>query len=338
MADRIRAAVLTGYAELARSVGLDPYRSLDAVEIPHAALSDPDLRIPAVAVWNLLEQSSRALDDFGLRLSTMRTPSIMGPVALVVREQATVRDAFLALGRYLWLHSEVNKVTAEDVGDDVIIRSDLTRPPPGPGGQSHDLALGQLVQVARLFLGTEWRPSRVAFVHPPPKSLDTYRRVFGPDLDFNQAFDGMVCSRADFDRPNPSADPEMARQIEHYLDWLTGSTGATLLERVRDLVGGLLSTGHCNIHFAAAQLGLDARTLRRRLARLQTRFIDIVQDVRIDLATQYIDHSDRPLAEVAELLGFSSLGAFLRWHRRYFPAPAGDRRDATPTPATFTVH
>ena len=338
MPDRIRAAVLTGYAELARSVGLDPDRQLAAVGIPRVALTDPDLRISALAVWNLLEQSSQAAEDFGLRLSTMRTPSIMGPVALVIREQPTVRDAVLATGRYLWLHSEVNKVSAEDIGDDVIIRSDLTHVPPGPGGQSHDLALGQLVQVLRLFLGTAWRPMRVAFVHGPPKSLDTYWRVFGPDLDFNQAFDGMVCSRADFDRPNPDADPEMARQIEHYLDWLTGSTGASLPERVRDLVSGLLSTGYCNIHYVAARLGVDTSTLRFQLAGHRTSFEEIVQEVRTDLAAQHIDQGDRPLAEVAELLGFSSHSALSRWHRSFFAASARDRRGAQVSPPASTVH
>ena len=43
---------------------------------------------------------------------------------------------------------------------------------------------------------------------------------------------------------------------------------------------------------------------------------------------QYLEESDRPLAEVSELLGFSALSAFSRWHRTHYTCSASDRRRA----------
>ena len=97
VADTIRAAFLTGYAELARSVGLDPLRMLDAAGIPRAALTDPDLRFPTTAARDLLEASARGAEDFGLRLIDQRTPSIMGPVALIARVVAAAHDLHVLL-------------------------------------------------------------------------------------------------------------------------------------------------------------------------------------------------------------------------------------------------
>lgn len=330
MADTVRAAALTGYVDLARSVGLDPLRMLDATGIPRVALADPDLRIPTVAVRELLEQSARTADDFGLRLSDFRTPSVMGPLALIAREQPTLRAVLQAFNRHHSLHSDVTTYPFEDAGDVTIIRVVQTWPWPGPDSQAVGLSLGQLMRVLRLHLGREWRPLSVSLVRSPPKSLDAHRRILGPDIDFDQAFSGVVCARADIDRPNPHADPEMARQVERYIAALGGGGGAgpSLPQRVRELVVALLPSGHCTAEVVARQLGMDLRTLQRQLAAAGTNFVDMVQSVRMGLIPQYLEGSDRPLAEVADLLGFSAISAFSRWHRAQYGRSASDHRAA----------
>ena len=71
-----RAAALTGFAELLRARGQDPLRLAAEAGVPAAALSDPDLKIPASAVaWMLetatehcaLPESSRAIQDPSLK-------------------------------------------------------------------------------------------------------------------------------------------------------------------------------------------------------------------------------------------------------------------------------
>ena len=326
MTDTIRASVLTGYAELARAVGLDPLRMLDAAGIPRAALSDPDLRIPSAAVRDLLEQSSRGAEDFGLRMSDLRTPSIMGPVTLVAREQPTVRGVIEAVARYISLHTEATALRLEDTCDTVIVHVRTRISTPGPTRQSVELGMAQVVRILRTYLGANWRPVSVSLVHGAPKLLATHHRIFGPNVEFDQAFDGIVCTREDLERPNPTADPEMARQIERYIEGLAGSAQAPLPDRLHEVVRGLLPTGRANIEVVGLQMGIDPRSLQRQLAAQGTSFIDIVQEVRMELTGQYLESSERPLVEVSELLGFSALSAFSRWHRTHYGCSASDRR------------
>ena len=328
MADTLRAAMLTGYADLARSVGLDPLRMLDAVGIPRDALQDPDLRISTVAARELLEQSSRAAEDFALRLYDLRTPSLMGPLLLIAREQPTVRAVLEALNRHHSLHTDVTTLRLEDTGEVVIVHVIQTWPSPGSDRQSVELSMSQVTRILRFHLGANWRPLGVSFVHAPPRVLDSHHRIFGPNLFFDQAFNGLVCDRADIDRPNPRADPEMARQIERYIEGLGGGGGAGLEAQVREFVQSRLASGKCTVELAARQLGLDLRTLQRQLAAAGTSFVDIVQGVRTGLIPQYLEDSDRPLAEVAELLGFSALSAFSRWHKTHDGRSPSARREA----------
>jgi hypothetical protein len=91
----IRAACLTDYVEVAHSVGIEPNRMIDAVDLPRACLDNPDLKISLSAFSRLLEVSAKAakVDNFGLRLSERRLLSNLGPVGLLAREQRTVRAA-----------------------------------------------------------------------------------------------------------------------------------------------------------------------------------------------------------------------------------------------------
>ena len=68
----------------------------------------------------------------------------------------------------------------------------------------------------------------------------------------------------------------------------------------------------------AKHLGLDRKTVHRRLAKEETSFSAIVDAVRTELVNRYLDSRERPLAVVAEMLGFSDLSAFSRWFKRRF--------------------
>jgi len=55
----IRSARLVDYVEVARSVGLDPYKMLERVGLPRSCLRKPDLRISAALspnYWKLQHQ------------------------------------------------------------------------------------------------------------------------------------------------------------------------------------------------------------------------------------------------------------------------------------------
>lgn len=326
MITTIRAAALQGYADLARSVGLDPLRMLHAVGIPSAALADPERRIPTAAFRALLENSARATEDFGLRLAEQRTPSIWGPLNLVLREQPTVRDIIAATIHYSALQDESVLLQLEETADVAVFSISASVPPGGSIRQSIEIALSQFLRLLRRYLGPNWRPLSICLVYAPPKSTDTHYRVLGRNLEFNCDFNGLVFNRADLDQPNPAADPEMTRQVERYAQGLMVAAEASLPDQVRREIQALLRNGRCTIEITAERIGLDVRTMQRQLADAGSGFLEILQRTRMDLADQYIRQSDRPLAEVAELLGFSALSAFSRWHKAHYRCSPSARR------------
>lgn len=250
----------------------------------------------------------------------------MGPVALILREQPSMRGAIEALIRYVPVHSDANHIALEEAGDLAILSLVLTYPSPGTCRQAAELGMAQQVRIFRQFLGERWRPLGMTFVHASPESLVSHHRVFGANVQFDQPSNALTFARADLDARNPNADPEMARVIRHYIDGLIGAAPMGISERVLELVTELLPTGHCSILLVSRQAGVDPRTLQRRLAEVGVSFHDVVQRARMGLASQYIEGGNLPLVEVADLLGFSALSAFSHWHRVNWGCSASERR------------
>ncbi|MDF3838697.1 AraC family transcriptional regulator [Cupriavidus basilensis] len=332
MAYLLRSASLTNYVDVARSVGLDPYRHLRAAGIDRSVLLDPDMRIPAEAVGRLLEASAQAagVEDFGLRMAETRHLSNLGPLGFAVQEGPTLRKALDAMSYYLRLQNEALYMRMEETEDVVVIRQDMIGGHPGSMRQGTQLALGVLFRMLNLFLGATWKPRSVCFMHNAPASLAVYQRVFGAAIAFNQDFDGIVCLASDLDAEIPSYDPVMARQARQYLDAMLAQSNATMTDKVRKLVFALLPTGGCSVERVAQHLGVEARTVQRRLADHGESYSSILDTVRVDLATRYVDSLDRRLSEVATLLGFSSLSAFSRWFGGRFGCSVSKWRGGRP--------
>jgi AraC-like DNA-binding protein len=328
----IRSAVLNNYVELSRSLGLDPYRMITACGLPAASLDDPDTKVPLASVLRLLEQSAlqSGKPDFGLRLAENRTLANVGALALLIREQPSIRKALDALAGYIFLHSEALVVRIIEQDDLVIIDFIVDAGRPVPMRQAIELGIGFLHRSFQRLFRECWRPQAVCFAHAATNRLDAHRRFFGTEVRFNQDFNGIICSSRDLNVAVPAADVTMAKHVKQYLDALTVRPTSNLSETVRECVYVMLPSGLCSVDNVAKRLGLNRRKLHRHLAREGQTFSSIIDAVRSELATRYIGNRD--LASISDLLGFSARSAFSRWFRSQFGCSVSEWR-ATQLPS-----
>jgi AraC-like DNA-binding protein len=331
----IRGAVLTDYIEVARSVGLDPYRMIAEFRLPPASLTDPDVKVPAAVVGRLLEESAHrsGKSDFGLRLADRRTVANLGALALLVREQPTIRKALDVLVGYMFLHSEALRLSLREREGEVVIGLSFDLDRLVPIRQGIELGIGFLHRSFQQLFRARWKPQAICFTHAAPPKRDAYRKFFGTDVRFNQDFNGIVCASRDVDAAVPAVDAPMARYVQQYLDTLAARRNDTMVANVRECISVMLPSGLCSAESVAARLGVDRRTVHRHLAREGKTFSSILDAVRAELVARYIGNRDRPLASVAELLGFSAMSAFSRWFRSQFGCSVSQWRRGPPAVA-----
>ncbi|WP_211951078.1 AraC family transcriptional regulator [Cupriavidus yeoncheonensis] len=325
---------LSEFVDVARQVGLDPHRLLRHVGISPSALVDPDIRVPARSVMQLLEESAQlaGVADLGLRVAEARQLNSLGPLGVVMREGATLRDALGAMARYLHLLNEALDLRIEEVGDTAIVRLELLVSVQGSMRQSTEFIICLWFRLFRLLFGTTWKPRSVCFSHGAPASTATHRRVFGVPVRFGQEFDGFLLAAADLDVAGSGQDTALARHAREFLDIKLAQSNSTMPDRVRKLVFALLPTGDCGAEQVARQLGIDRKTMHRHLAGYGQNYLSVVDGVRVELVSKYVGNNERPLSDVASLLGFSSPSAFSRWFSTRFGCSVSAWRRQQPRP------
>lgn len=315
----VRSATLEGFHGLARELGLDASALLRQAGLHPRSLMDPDTPLATDAVGRLLEASARAsgLPDFGLRLAARRAFDSLGPISLLLKEQASVGEALETLLRYLRLVNPSLVTRVVPRGDVVLVQEELRGEGAMVSAQSIDLTLGIMRRILTELLGPNWRPVSVHLRHPPPAQTGAHNAFFGCRVLFRAGFNGIALRPADLAARPLGGDPGLARLARSVLDGaLDSEQGPAVV--ARQLVVALLPGGGCTAQVVARHLGVDRRTLHRYLAAQGQSFSGLMQSVRRDLVQAHLTQGHLPLSESATLLGFASQSAFAYWFRMQF--------------------
>lgn len=323
-----RYAALNDFVELAHGLGLDPAGMVRRAGLDPASLSIQDRWVPAAAIGTLLENTAAesGRDDIGLALAQKRRLSNLGPLSLVIREEPDVRSALRVLMQHQRMINEALRTRLTENAGIAFLRVSLEMGAPGEFRQSVDLAVGILHSLLSDFLGPTWRPLAVTLSQPAPPQLASHLRILGPTVHFNGDFDGITMYSKDLDSPNILSDELLRPYAQRILTDIESTAAVTILDRVRELIELLLPTGRCSADQVALSLGVDRRTVHRKLAELDCTFTSILDETRAELAGRLVGNRSHSLTEVSVILGFSSPASFSRWFRRRFDQSPRDWR------------
>ncbi|QJD58614.1 AraC family transcriptional regulator [Pseudomonas sp. gcc21] len=189
-----------------------------------------------------------------------------------------------------------------------------------------DSALAARAQLGKHLTSGQARVREVHIEFPAPAYAEAYEACFQCPVLFGQSANQLLWDPASLELPlvqsAPATFAQLVQLCERELEQL--DRHRRIREKVEEIVSPELHRRLPTLSEVAEQLGMPTWTLRRRLqAEAGTRFQDIVNETRRDLAVTYIRDTDLALGEIAFLLGFSSQGAFQRGFRKWTGQPPG---------------
>ena len=327
----VRAAALGAFSDVASELGANPAALLRKGGLSRSMLADPEAMLPAIAVVDTLELAARETGcaTFGLRMAERRSLSDLGRVSLLIAHQPTLRSALHILSQYrnrinstLILHIEESRGIA-------VLREEFSLVSQHPARQATDLALGVIAGLCRALTKPGWQPEQVCFGYdaPPVQEIGVYRRIFGCDVEFGSDLNGLVLKSSDLDLSNPQSDPALAFHALRLIESVMDLGEKTLAEEVEEAIIILMPAGRASISACAQALGFNQRTLQRHLDEAGASYTAILNRVRATQVQRYFANRKLRLTDVAELLGYASLGAFTRWYaHNHHESPSSARR------------
>jgi AraC-like DNA-binding protein len=289
-------------------IGMDP----SLLEGGHCRYSQQQVS----ALWR--RAAAACGDGFCLQVAAEVKPATFHVVGYAMNCSATLGRSLQRFARYCRLISDSATATLSEHGNCVTLAFHFDTGGQPPIYQMVDTVLASVFSFARWISGGQLTPLEVRVRHAMPSDPDPYGAFFGGPVLYRQGQDSITFRKADLDRPILSADEELATLLDgaanrHLDKRMAGRLGV----RVRDLLIAQLPNGAPSKTDIAKMLNMTERTLLRRLKDEGTTFADVINQLREELAFQYLRRDGMTISEIACLLGFSDEGTFSRAFKRW---------------------
>jgi AraC-like DNA-binding protein len=322
----------------AASIAADRGWPADALDATRDSLSATDY----IA---LLESASRLAGDpvFGLHAGLHARLSTYPFHGLVVCACTTLREAFAQTRRYEGLAHDLGRSRLEEHAGVATYYWDspwLAAATPIEARHLCDSVLAGILTFVSWLAHERLPVLEIGLPYPLPADAVrvAHAQVFGTTIVYGTpAAYGRFDARL-LDRRVPNADGSMLRVLQRHADELLAArlretAEPRIVTDVRREVAAQLANDRARLDDVATTLGLNPRTLQRKLSDAGTNFQAVYDAARQALAEELLRDTRLNLTDVAYMLGYREQSSFNRACREWFgntPARTRERLRAVP--------
>ncbi len=311
IAETLKSNYNTDHLPVFRAAGLDPER-----------MSVAGSRYPWRRMEKLWKECVRVTGDpaFGLVVGSNIRPTTFHALGFSWIASRSLLESLQRLCRYYHLLSNAPYgAELTDEGDSWFLQSTSHGNPDAEASQvAQDAMFVAILKLCQQASSTHFHALSAHFARPAPEDIDTYIKILGAPVFFEQPSSGLRFDKAALEAPLPGDNLELAiandRIAEEYIGALNPDRVAS---EVRKLLVELLPSGDASQAAIARHMSRSLSTLQRQLAGEGTNYKEIREQTRAGLAEQYVREGRYSLSQIAYLLGFSDQSNFSRAFRRW---------------------
>ncbi|MBE0483926.1 MAG: AraC family transcriptional regulator [Bacterioplanes sp.] len=309
------------YLRAGQDYGIDPHDALTHNQLPVGIMDNSVARargrdFQRLLRW-LIEQSQDPL--FGLKSARYVQPGSYSLVGYMVMNARTAREALHLTPAYEAIVGDMGITKIEPYHGHLAMRWICQYDDPVVIQHMIDNVLGSWLLFARWLTGLgDSQPEKVLLQRSAPsaKERDIYHEIFQAPLEFDAPMNALIIPENLLDTPLRQPDSQLLQALEQQ--------AATIMAEIQQrhpivlqtcsLLRTMMNDGLPRREKVAEQLGMTERTLQRRLQEAGTGYQQLLDDLRCDVATEWLRQSHLSIHDIALKLGFSESRSF---HRRF---------------------
>lgn len=300
--------------------GLDWARAFEMAGLEPSNSADADARYPISGYTRLWQAAVELSGDpaFGLKVAEHASPASLHALGMTFLASETLDDVFDRIQRYSRIVTDAVAVRVQRSTRRVTLC--YTVPPHGfpIAYEAFDAFLGLTVKLGWMLPQREVDPLKVDLTRPRPANARPYREWFRAPVRFGAAENRLHYDPAMLTEPLPTANPALARATDRIIvDYLARFDLSQFSLQVRSDILGRLASGYASLAAVAASMNMSPRSLQRHLHAESTSYQAIFDDLRRELACQYLLGSELSLGDITHRLGFGDQSNFTRAFRRW---------------------
>jgi AraC-like DNA-binding protein len=274
-------------------------------------------------------------EALGLHMAERTHDSAFDLIAHLVSHAPTLREAVGLCAQFQRLLMDDAHIALRETGASATLHYHFARRFDRADRMQAEFVLAGFLRLARVFGGPSVAPWAASFEHARPAHHREVARVFGEVVRFGQRTTGLTFDRAVLDRPqlhqHPALFTLLRSQAERALERV--AVGLRPAEEVQRYLLARPPARIPDISTAARDLGLSARSLRRRLATDATSYRSLVRATLEASAGHLLRDPKGSIQQTARALGFSNVGAFHRAFKRWTGMTPSQYRERLDGPA-----
>lgn len=303
--------------------GLEKAKLFQLAGLAPADAEDLTQMVSEEAYCELLETIATAeagAIGFHVRLGAAMTCDEFGALGLAWKSSRTLADGFHRVARYVSLLARPRQMEIEPGEESSTVVFHRLTDSTSLGAQlSNEATFATITAICREASRRDFRPLRIHCAHEPIGDVALLETYLGCPAQFGAGVNAMVIANEDLHAANALGDAGVSKFFDDYLERQLSSSPPEmpLKGRVRHEIAKALSAGVPKLPDVAAELGMSARTLQRRLGEEGAVYQALVDETRAELAQRLLRTTDYPLVEVAFLTGFAEQSGFTRAFKRW---------------------
>lgn len=330
MKPTVRAIHISHLLTLIEMRGGDTVALLKSLGLKARALDDPAHRVPSEKIGSLLLGAAIQLKDplLGLHMGDAATPAVIDSVGYAVTHSPTIGDAFDIVIRSARYQNEAFHCSLQTQDRNSTFIVSFIDPDAEAARHLSERALAHVVHWIAGLTGVDFKPVEIRFPHNRNQDRKEYQRVLKAPVSFNQHHYAVVFDPAILSVRLPEANLQLGQILQHHLDQALAAMPMldNLMDAVRREVAANLTDGPISMPVICEKLGMSPRTCQRKLREEGLTWNKLIEQLRKNIAMQYLSGSGLPAYEVSYLLGFSDQAAFNRAFKRWTGVTPGKYR------------